>query len=130
MKPYCQTLRTWLKANLGPHCLAPLTGTDARLLDAAVHLVDAYSVNLTNPVAHAFGDTVRLMQPHCRELAYHAIAHVMDWSHRAHLWAQAELEPLPTLRRCAAEPACPAFHQPSTIHSPGPVPSATPGYSP
>ena len=39
-KPKCETLLPWLKANLGKHCLGPLTGTDAKALAAAVQTIE------------------------------------------------------------------------------------------
>jgi hypothetical protein len=101
-KATCQTLRPWLHANLGNHCLAPLTGADAKLLDAAVHCVEAYSLMANQAAADAFGAVVRTMRPEVRELAYHATAHVMDWGHRAELWTRAGL-PAFTPRRCTHE---------------------------
>jgi len=102
-KPVCQTVRPWLKANLGNHCLAPLTGTDAAALDAAVHLVELFSLNPNRATAIAFGATVLQMQEATRELAYHAIAHVMDWRDRSRLWELAGMEPIEFLRRCSGE---------------------------
>ena len=43
------------------------------------------------------------MQPSTQELAYHAIAHVMDWSDRAELWIKAGLPEFAT-RQCSFEP--------------------------
>ncbi len=103
-KPPAVTIYPWLRANLGPHCLAPLTGSDDRALLAAVQIVEQWSYDPHSDVALAFGAVVRRMQPKCRYLAYHAIAHVMDWSNRAELWDRAQLEPLSNVPRCAAEP--------------------------
>lgn len=105
-KPPCVTLPSWLKANLGKKCLAPLTGTDAAALAAAVQIAQlhAYDPGDTG-VCRAFRLVVLRMQPKCRFLAYHAIAHVMEWSDRARLWEQAELPPLPaTLPECSFAP--------------------------
>lgn len=90
-KEPCQTLRQWLKANLGPRCLAPLTSTDAKALSAAVQIVELYAFERRPEVLDAFGGVVRCMQEGCRRLAYHAIAHVMDWSDRARVWSEAGL---------------------------------------
>ncbi len=93
-----------LNANLGPRCLAPLTGTDTRALLAAVQVVELYSYCRGNQdVALAFGAVVRQMQDSTKELAYHSVAHVMEWSDRAELWALAELDPI-SVQRCAFEP--------------------------
>lgn len=99
-----QTLFPWLKDNLGKTCLAPLTGTDARALRAAVMLIDLYSVDGNPTVLAAFATTVRRMQTKTQHLAYHAIAHVLDWSDRFKLWNAAGL-PLESIRgTCAYEP--------------------------
>jgi hypothetical protein len=90
-KPCCQTLRTFLKGNLGPRCLAPLTGTDARALDAAVHILELYSYHRVQDVLAAFKAIVLTMQPHTRHFAYHAIAMVMDWEFRSPIWTAAGL---------------------------------------
>lgn len=101
-KPPCETVYPWLRANLGKNCLAPLTSTDARALSAAVQIVELYAYCHSPEVARAFGDVVRCMQSSTREFAYHAIAHVMDWSDRSKIWSKAGL-PAFTPRRCAFE---------------------------
>ncbi len=89
-KPPAVTIYPWLRANLGARCLGPLTGTDARALKAAVQIVEHYSYDPHLNVALA--------------LAYHAIAHVMDWHNRPELWERARLEPLTNIPRCEYEP--------------------------
>jgi len=103
-KAPASTIFPWLQANLHKGCLAPLTGTDARALQAAVQIAELYSYDSSKPVADAFGLVVTRMQDHTRELAYHSIAHVMEWSDRERLWRHAVLNPIPNLRRCAFEP--------------------------
>lgn len=98
-KPVCQTVLPWLRANLGNRALAPLTGTDAKALAAAVQTVELYCYHPVPSVAQAFGMLVSQMQPHTQELAYHAIAHVMDWGDRYKLWVEAGL-PEFAPRRC------------------------------
>jgi hypothetical protein len=105
-KPPCQTILPWLKANLGPRCLAPLTGTDARALSAAVQIIELFSYHRAPEVLDAFRSVVVCLQPSVRELAYHGIAHVMDWSDRSTIWQAAGLAPIPT-RICAYEPGAP-----------------------
>ena len=90
-KQPCETLPKWLKDNLGPCCLAPLTGTDSRALAAAVQIIDLYSVDADCTLPAAFGIVVARMQRSCWPLAYHAIAHVMDWSDRERVWKLAGL---------------------------------------
>jgi len=101
-KPFCESLRPWLRDNLGKRCLAPLTGTDARALAAAVHVIDLYSYHGDKNLLPAFAAIVRCMQPTTQELAYHAIAHVMDWSNRREFWLEAGL-PEFNPRVCAFE---------------------------
>jgi hypothetical protein len=103
-KPVCETLLPWLKANLGPKCLAPLTGTDARALAAAVHIIELYAVEGNPRALAAFGACAYCMQRSTRELAYHAIAHVLDWSDREKIWKLAYLEPIENPRECVFEP--------------------------
>ncbi len=102
-KPVSQSVLPWLRENLGARCLAPLTGTDARALAAAVHVVELYSYSPSQAAVEAFQRVVSQMQVTTRELAYHAIAHVMDWRDRQRLWTLAELAPLNPCR-CKHEP--------------------------
>lgn len=99
----CQSLRPWLKANLGKQCLAPLTGTDSRALDAAVHIAELYSYHSEQGVLTAFSKVVSCMQSHTQYLAYHAIAHVMDWSDRPKVWRGAGLLFPANIPRCEHE---------------------------
>lgn len=94
-KPECEDLRRWLVANLGKEALAPLTGTDARALAAAVHIVELYSYDRQPRVAQAFGLVVSRMQEKTRYLAFHSIAKVMEWDTRFELWTLANLPALP-----------------------------------
>lgn len=94
----------WLKANLGPRCLAPLCGTDSRALQAAVQIIELYSYHGDPEVLKAFECVVRSsMQPHTMELAYHCIAHVMNWEDRSRLWHKVGLPPF-NPQICAFEP--------------------------
>jgi hypothetical protein len=105
-KPAAATIYTWLRANLGPRCLAPLTSSDAYALKAAVQIIELYAYNRDPDIARAFGLIVRNgMQRRCQFLAYHAIAHVMDWSNRSEIWQDAGLEPFTDLPSCKFEPA-------------------------
>lgn len=90
-KQPCETLPKWLKDNLGPRCLAPLTSTDSRALAAAVQTVELYASERSPEVLMAFGVIVRQMQKSCWHLAFHAIAHVMDWGDRRYVWGNAGL---------------------------------------
>lgn len=109
-KPKCQTLLPWLKHNLGKGCLAPLTSTDAAALAAAVQIIELYAYHRKSIVLEAFATIVRCMQAHTQELAYHGIAHVMEWEDRPRLWHLAGLPEIdPCL--CTQEPAA-RYHQP------------------
>lgn len=101
-KPPCETIGPWLTDNLG-NCLAPLTGSDARALRAAVQIIDQYSYDPSPEVLKAFGLVVGRMQETTSELAYHAIAHILNWEDRPRLWALAGLSPIPNPRRCKFE---------------------------
>lgn len=86
-KPNCDALLAWLRSNLGRSALAPLTGTDAKALAAAVHIL-----------------VVLKMQPTTRELAFHGTAFLMDWHNRAEIWIAAGLPDLALTSVCAGEP--------------------------
>jgi hypothetical protein len=104
-KPPCERVFGWLKNNLGKHCLAVLTGTDWRALQAAVQILDLYGYCDSEheaSILQAFGSCVMQMQPGAaRELAYHAIAMQAEWYSRAELWARAGLPPFSRVRICA-----------------------------
>jgi len=59
---------------------------------AAAQIIELYAYDPSQPALAAFALVVRRMQPSTRGLAYHAIAHVMDWSDRARLWSRAGLD--------------------------------------
>ncbi len=106
INPYCVTLFPWLKEN-GFNNLGGMTGQDYPALKAAVMIVglwvscDGHSKKYA---ATAFRHCVESMQPCFRNLAYHAIAHVADWSHRDELWQEADLERLENPGVCNYEP--------------------------
>lgn len=102
-KPGCVSLRKWLLLNLGRDALAPLTGTDSKALSAAAHIIELYAYSESEAPLVAFREVVMCMQPTTRELAFHAIAHVMDWDDRARLWMLAGLPAFRFARRCAGE---------------------------
>lgn len=82
----------WLKANLGPKCLAPLTSHDVEALLAASAIVPMISwEGAPDALFDAFAACVNEMQPHCRYLAFHAIAAELDWGHRAMIWGRCRL---------------------------------------
>ena len=103
-KPAAVTIFPWLKANLGKGCLAPLTGTDARALKAAVEIINLYNYAGHRDLLEAFATVVYQMQPHCQQFAFHAIAHVMDWHNRQEIWEMAGLPFPEPISKCAAEP--------------------------
>ena len=103
-QPPSVTIFQWLRANLGPRCLAPLTGTDTRALRAAVEIIELYSYHTRPELLKAFGIVVSSgMQKSTQELAYHAIAHLLNWEDRARLWDAAGL-PLFDPQVCSFEP--------------------------
>lgn len=103
-KPVSATIAKWLREN--GWGLGGLTGQDWPALKAAVEIVNLWCASDDEGrecAAKAFGTVVEAMQPNLRHLAYHAIAHVGDWSHRAQLWHAAGLEPLQNPGRCKYE---------------------------
>lgn len=105
-KNACQTLPKWLKTNLGPRCLASLTGTDTKALAAAVQIIELYAYQPKQEVLDAFRAVVVQMQRSCWLFAYHAIAHIMEWDDREKLWSAAKL-PAIEAGLCRYEPdAC------------------------
>jgi hypothetical protein len=103
MKTASQLIVPWLRANLGPACLAPLTTTDFKALRAAVEILELYAYDRNPAVLEAFRLVVLRMQESSRQFAYHAIAHVLDWSERPKVWEAAGLPPLTDIRRCKHE---------------------------
>ena len=93
-KPYSATIAKWLTDNLGKGWSAPLTGQDWPALKAVVEIVNTWTSSDSEGRANcvtAFRAMVLTMQPGCRYLAFHAVAHVADWSHRWELWRLAGL---------------------------------------
>lgn len=102
-------VRKWLKDNLGKHCLGCLTGQSAKSLGAAVQIVNLYSYcdgEAEPHVVEAFRRIVLTTHEDGqeRELIYHSIAMVMEWSTRDQLWARCQLPTLKRRRLCAHEP--------------------------
>lgn len=120
-QPVCKSLRPWLKANLGKYCLAPLTSTDSRALDAAVHIVELWNFSDNADLPGAFGAVVRSMQDNTKELAFHAIAHVCDWHTRQQLWNLAGLPALGRRHMCVHEPSRRADQVPEFVAQPQPA---------
>ncbi len=106
-KPVCQSVVAFLQGNLGKRCFAPFTSQDSAAFDAAVHLLVLFNRcdgDYEPVVLTAFRNAVACMQPNCRHLAYHAIAHMMDWHARGQVWSRAGLPPLDRRTICAFEP--------------------------
>lgn len=106
-QPAAATICTWLRANLGPQSLGCLTGGSSRALLASVQII-ACCANCDEEaephILSAFRSVVMTMPSDQRELAYHAIAHVLDWSDRHRLWVRAQLPQLEqNPRRCKFE---------------------------
>lgn len=98
-----ETILPWLRVNLGKGCLGALTGTDARALRASIQIMELYSYHREPEILSAFGLVVAAMQPSTRYLAFHGIAHVMDWTDRIPLWRAAGLAPIENPGKCAYE---------------------------
>lgn len=106
VKQACVTIRPWLKANLGPSALAPLTGQDSRALSVAVQALSLYSscdYRAEVRALSAFHSAVMCMQESTRVLAYHSIAHLLNWSDRPIIWERAGLARLENVGRCKFE---------------------------
>lgn len=98
-------ISTWLKANLGKSCTAPLTSTDVYALVASVALCPLIAYEgAPRELFQAYAAIVGQMQSHTRGLAYHAIAFSLDWGHREMIWRNAGLLERPKTR-CLHEPS-------------------------
>lgn len=83
---------SWLRANCGRDCFAPLTSMDVAALLASVHITPLIShEHAPNDLFAAYGAIVRQMQPQTRWLAFHAIAIELDWPMRLTIWQLASL---------------------------------------
>lgn len=99
-------LLEWLAANLGDESLAPLTGTDTSALRAAWAVIVLWNRDDgdgCDELLTAFAICVGRMQPHTRQLAFHAIAQVMNWADRSKVWARAGLPEVVRPWRCKHE---------------------------
>jgi hypothetical protein len=109
-------LSQWLTDNLGKGWSAPLTGQDWSALKAAAEIMGCYSYS-DQEGRHcclvAFKSMVLTMQPSCRWLAFHAIAHVMDWSTRWTIWRACGLAAV-QCRECKFAPRPVAVRMPLT----------------
>lgn len=92
-KPPAVTIFRWLTANLGKGALGALTGTDAAALKAAVQIIElmALTDSRDEDLIRAFRVVVLTMQSSTQYMAFHSIAHVLDWNDRARIWFAAEL---------------------------------------
>lgn len=103
-QPPAATVLDWLHSNLGGHALAPLTGSDTRALRAAVQIMEQYAYDRHPGLLLAFAKVVQRMQTKTWELAYHAIAHPLDWSDRSKVWAMSGLATFTPKMKCSFEP--------------------------
>jgi hypothetical protein len=95
---------SWLRGNLGPHCLGGLTSTDAACLVTSVNLTNLIcSPKAPPPLFAAYRAIIEQMLPHNRRLAYHAIACELDWGQRDMIWTAAACPPLDNPGRCKFE---------------------------
>lgn len=101
------TIGPWLDDNLGKLWRAPLTGQDWSALKASVEILGCYArcdQDAEQGLLLAFRGTVLAIQPGCRYLAFHSVAHVLDWHNRAEIFARAGLEIPQYLPRCKFGP--------------------------
>lgn len=104
-QPPASTVLDWLRSNLGSRALAPLTGTDTKMLRAAVQIIEAWGYHRVPQLLQAFAFVVAQMQTKTQWLAYHAIAHPLDWSDRDRVWNMAGLNPKILIAvKCSFEP--------------------------
>lgn len=103
-KPHSVTVFPWLRENLGKDVLACLGGQDVDALRAAVEIVNIDPYALSKELSAAFATVVLKMQPRTRFIAFHAIAHVADWSYRSRIWEAAGLPAVENPGRCKHEP--------------------------
>ena len=103
-QPPAATVLNWLRSNLGGRALAPLTGTDTKMLRAAVQIMEGWGYDRHPSLIHAFSCVVNRMQLKTQWLAFHAIAHPLDWSDRQKIWDAAELDPIGNVPKCSFEP--------------------------
>lgn len=104
-KTPAQTIGPWLRAN-GQN-LGALTGQDWAALRAAAECMGLYARCDSHAEANAlvaFKSCVLSMQPSTRYLAFHAIAHLLDWGDRAVIWSRCGLAPLERVPACKYGP--------------------------
>lgn len=95
---------SWLKANLGKHCLGVLTSTDSAALVASVNLSNLINYeSAPEDLFAAYRAIIAAMQPQSRHLAYHAIACELDWNHRRMIWCSAGMAEWIPGSRCVWE---------------------------
>jgi hypothetical protein len=97
----------WLQSNLGKRATAGLTSTDTYALVTATNLSNLISYESAPPeLFEAFRSIVLQMQSHNRQLAFHAVACELDWSHREMIWKQSGLNAFDLIpkSKCAFEP--------------------------
>ncbi len=90
-QPHAATILKWLRDN--GQSLGALTGQDTRALQLCVSAMALYSScdqEMESHALSAFRGGVVAMQPSTRHLAYHAVAHVLDWPAREMIWRRAE----------------------------------------
>lgn len=100
------TVLQWLRDQLGPRALAPLTTTDSQALRAAVEIINLYNYcdeSHEQALLSAFAAVVMTMQPNCREFAFHSIAHVCEWGTRRKVWTLAGLGQIDPVTTCRFE---------------------------
>ena len=102
-----QRILKWLKGNQIP--LGALTSHDVAALFAATEIAALWVRGDRHErprSAQAFRLVVEQMQDSTKHMAYHAIAMVAEWDHRAELWRDAALpvQPLASAPNCKFAP--------------------------
>jgi hypothetical protein len=80
-------------------CMAPITGTDHRVLDAFVPCMKLYAYSGSNQLLAAATLLLKNMQPSTRWIARELIPFVLDWGDRERLWPL--IDPAEVDRRAA-----------------------------
>lgn len=99
---WCRAVERESKSNpnhpsrLRSGCLAPLTGTDVRVLNAFVPMLKLYAYTGSEDLLGAMMLLLKEMQESTRWIARELIPFVMEWSDREKLWPL--IVPLPPSR--------------------------------
>jgi fermentation-respiration switch protein FrsA (DUF1100 family) len=85
-KPSTQVASEFVRAHLGKHAFAPLTGTDWRAWYAFVYLLELYGVSRDPRSIHAMKSTLACAQASVMDIFIQTIPAMLDWCNVAELW--------------------------------------------